>query len=170
MSTVYEQTIATYNRGLSNLLKFFDKAETLATAKKFDVDILVNARLAPDMYPLVKQVQIACDTAKSTAAKLVGKEPPKHEDNERTIGELRLRVKKVLDYLSTYKAEDFKGCEDRRIYMPWAPGKWMNGGEYLTQMATPNYYFHMGATYMILRHNGVDVGKMDFIGNANIQG
>lgn len=170
MTTVYEQTVAAYARGLNSLLKMFDKASAHAGARKFELDTLITARLAPDMYSLVKQVQIACDTAKGTAARLVGREPPKHDDNEKTFNELRERLRTVLSYLGTFKPEEFKGCEDRRITLPWAPGKWMHGGEYITQMATPNFYFHLTTAYAILRHNGVDIGKMDFLGDVNIQG
>lgn len=166
----YELTVTTFTRGLNNLVTFMDKAKAFADAKKFDVDTLVTARLAPDMYPFVKQVQIACDTAKATPARLLEKDPPKHEDNEKTFAELRERVSKTLKYLGTFKAEDFVGCEDHRVNLPWAAGKWMHGGEYVPQMALPNFYFHLATAYGILRHNGVDVGKMDFIGNVNIKG
>ena len=168
--SLYDLTVVTFTRSLGNLQKWLDKAETLATAKKFEVDTLLQARLAPDMYPLVRQVQVTCDTAKFTVARLVDKEAPKHEDNEKTLAEVRQRINKVLTYLGTYKANDFNGAEDRRIALPWAPGKWMHGGQYVPQMALPNFYFHLTTTYDILRHNGVDIGKMDFIGDVNIQG
>lgn len=167
---MYDMTVVTFARSLNNLLKWMDKAQAHADAKKFEVDTLVTARLAPDMYPFVKQVQVACDTAKFTAARLLDKEAPKHEDNEKTFAELRQRANKVLTYLATFKASDFSGCEDRRVPLPWAPGKWMHGGEYVPQMALPNFYFHLTTAYDILRHNGVDVGKMDFIGDVNIKG
>ncbi|MCX6129244.1 MAG: DUF1993 domain-containing protein [Proteobacteria bacterium] len=170
MGSVYDNTIGVFTRSLTNLQKFLDKAQAYAEAKKFDVEVLVNARLAPDMYPLVKQIQVACDTAKSTAARLAGMEPPKHEDNEKTFAELKARVTKVLNYLETVKPADLEGAEDRRIPLPWAPGKWMQGGDYLSEMALPNFYFHLTTAYNILRHNGVDIGKMDYIGNVKIQG
>jgi hypothetical protein len=171
MSTnLYEITVASFTRGLNNLQKWMDKAQAHADAKKFEVDTLVTARLAPDMYPFVKQVQIACDTAKFAAVRLTEKEAPKHEDNEKTFAELRQRINKALAYLATFKPADFNGAEDRRVPLPWAPGKWMHGGEYVPQMAGPNFYFHLTTAYDILRHNGVDVGKMDFIGDVNIKG
>ncbi len=165
----YDLSVTTFTRGLNNLLKFMDKAQAAADQKKFDVNTLVQARLAPDMYPFVKQVQVACDSAKFTSARLAGKDAPKHEDNEKDFAELRQRVTKVLSYLETFKRDDFNGVEDRRISLPWAPGQWMHGGEYLPQLGLPNFYFHLSAAYCILRHNGADVGKMDYLGNVNIQ-
>lgn len=153
-----------YVRMLRNLSTFFEKVEAFATQKKFDADVFLQLRLAPDQYPLVKQVQIACDQAKGGAARLAGKEPPKHEDNEKTIAEVKERIAKVLSYLETFKTEDFKGYESRHVHLPWAPGKHMLGSEFLTQMAIPNFYFHIATAYAILRSNGVDLGKTDFIG------
>lgn len=166
---MYQETAQQFSSMLSNVLRFLDKAETYAKSKNFDPNVFVNQRLAPDMYPLVKQIQIACDNAKNGTARLAGQEPPKHEDNEKTLGELRARIEKTLKYLGTFKADDFRGAEDRRITLPWAPDKYMIGSEYLTQMLLPNFYFHAMATYAILRNNGVDVGKMDFIGNVNMR-
>ena len=163
-------TVETYLRGLTNLQTFLDRAEAFAKEKKFEVDTLLQSRLAPDMYPLVKQIQVTCDTAKGTVARLVGKQPPKHEDNEKTFAEIRSRVTKTMDYVKTITAGDLKNCEDRRVDLPWAEGKWMHAGQYIPEMALPNFYFHLAMTYGILRHNGVNLGKMDFIGNVNING
>lgn len=154
-----------YIRMLKNLRGFFDKAQALATQKKFEADVLLQSRLAPDQYPLLKQVQIACDQAKGAVARLSGKEPPKHDDNEKTIADVQERLAKVLGYLEGFKASDFKGFESRKITLPWMPGKHMVGTDYLAQMALPNFYFHVTTAYAILRHNGVDIGKSDFIGN-----
>ncbi len=170
MTNSFDNTVGTFIRSLNNLQQFLGKAQAHAEAKKFDVEILVNARLAPDMYPLVKQVQVACDSAKGTAARLAGKDAPKHEDNEKTFAEVQARVAKVLNYLETFKPEDFKGSEELRIPLPWLPGKWMEASDYVPQMALPNFYFHLTTAYNILRHNGVDLGKMDFIGNVQIKG
>jgi len=168
--TIYHQTIPQMIRMLTSLDKMFTKAEQFATAKKFEVNNLLQMRLAPDMYPLVKQVQVASDTAKAAAARLTGQEPPRYEDNERTIDEVHERLKKTINYLKTFKVDDFKGCEDRKVNLPWAPGKYMHGSDYVTEMALPNFYFHTTTAYAILRHNGVDIGKMDFLGDANIKG
>ena len=170
MTTMFSYTVETYVRGLTNLQNFLTKAETFAKEKKFDLDTLLQSRLAPDMYPLVKQIQVASDTAKGTVARLCGKQPPVFEDKEKTFAEIRTRVTKTIDYVKTFKDTDFKNCEDRRIDLPWAEGKWMHAGQYVPEMALPNFYFHLSMAYGILRHNGVDLGKMDFIGNVNING
>ena len=159
-----DSLVPQYIRMLKNLSGFLDKAQALATAKKFEVDTLLTARLAPDMIPLLGQVQIACDQAKGGAARLSGKEAPKHEDNEKTFADVKERVAKVLSYLEGFKEIDFRGYEARKITLPWAPGKVMSGPDYLAQMALPNFYFHVTTAYAILRHNGVDIGKTDFIG------
>lgn len=169
MTMMYYYTVDAYKRALTSMLGFFDKAKAFADAKKFDVDTLLTARLAPDMFPFVRQVQSTCDNAKGPAARLAGREVPKHEDNEKTLAELRQRVEKTLAYLDTFKPEDFAGCEDRRITLPWAPEKWMHGGEYALQLGVPNFYFHYAAAYNILRHNGVDLGKMDFLGSVSVK-
>lgn len=170
MTSVYDHTVGAFTRSLTSLQKCLDKAQAYAEDKKFDVNVLATARLAPDMYPLIRQVQATCDSAKATAARLTRQEPPKHEDNEKTFDELRARIAKVQTYLATFKSKDFEGSEDVRVPLPWAPGKWMQGGEYVPQMALPNFYFHLATAYGILRHNGVDLGKSDFIGDINIQG
>jgi hypothetical protein len=125
MTTTFNYTAESFVRGLTSLKGFLDKAEAFAKEKKFEPDTLLLARLAPDMYPLVKQIQVTCDTAKGTVARLAGKQPPKHEDNEKTFGEIRDRITKTLDYVKTITDTDLKNCEDRRIDLPWAQGKWM---------------------------------------------
>ena len=169
MSSTYECTVGIFTRGLNSLNSWIYKAEELAKTKKFDTDVFVQARLAPDMYPFLKQVQIACDAAKGAAARLVGKQPPKHEDNERTFADLHKRIEKTVEYLKTLKPNEFDGCDDRRVNLPWPEGKWMYGGQYIPQMAIPNFYFHLTTAYTILRHNGVDVGKTDFLGKIDLQ-
>ena len=154
-----------YIRMLRNLTKLFDKAQAHAAAKKYEVDVLMSARLAPDMLPFSVQIQMCCDNAKGAVSRLSGKDMPKHDDNEKTIAELRERIAKVLGYLEGFKASDFKGYETRKITLPWIKDKHMLGADYLTQMALPNFYFHVTTAYNILRHNGVDVGKTDFIGS-----
>jgi hypothetical protein len=150
---------------LTNLERWLDKGVEQAKKKSFDPNVLVNARLAPDQYPLVRQVQSSCDSAKFCASRLSGKEAPKHADTETTMDELRARVRTVIAHLETYKAEDFNGADTRRVDLPFLEGKAMHGSNYLTEMAQPNFFFHVTHAYAILRHNGVDVGKMDYIGN-----
>ena len=166
---LYDATIPMFSRSLSNLDKWFDKAAAIADAKKFDLDVLAGARLAPDQYPLVRQIQAACDQAKFTVAKLTGKDPPSHPDTETTVAELRQRLRTVVEYLATFKPEDFAGAEDRRCSHTWMGGKSMRGGDYLDEFALPNFYFHVTLAYEILRHNGVPLGKRDYIATLTLR-
>ena len=140
------------------------KTVAFAEAKKFDPNTLVHARLAPDMFPLARQIQAACDGAKYAAARTAGKEPPSHPDTETTLDELRKRVASVCSYLDTFSASDFAGVDERKISLPRWEGKSMTATNYLLEHAMPNFFFHLMTTYAILRHNGVDVGKRDFLG------
>jgi hypothetical protein len=160
---LYDATVPIFTKLLSGVDKWLDKASALAEAKKFDVDILASARLAPDQYSFVRQIQSACDQVKFTVAKLTGTEPPKHPDTEKTIAEVRQRLRTVIDYLATFKREDFAGAEERPCSHTWMGGKTLRGGDYLDHFALPNFYFHLVTAYDILRHNGVDVGKMDYM-------
>ncbi len=146
---------------------FLDKAAAYAEAKKFDVSVLINARLAPDMLPFVKQIQIASDNAKFGVARLANLEAPKFEDNEKTFDELRARVKKTIDFIKSVPASAFEGAEDRdiKIVMPNRTIE-MKGLTYLRGWVLPNVFFHVTTAYLILRHNGVDVGKRDFLGDV----
>jgi hypothetical protein len=143
---------------------WLDKAEAHATARKFDATSLLQARLAPDMFPLLRQIQATCDQAKYGAARTTGKEPPSHPDNEQTIAQLRARVASVVEYLGGFSAADFDGIGDRTISLPRWEGKSMTALEYFVEHAQPNFYFHYTSTYALLRHNGVDVGKRDYLG------
>jgi len=161
---LYDATVPIFTKHLKGVDKWLDKAAAHADTKKFDVEILVTARLAPDQYPFVRQIQSACDQAKWASAKLAGKEGPSHPDTEKTIAEIRARVKTVVDYLATLKREDFVGAEDRLVRHNWFPeGKQMKGGDYLDHLALPNFHFHMTTAYGVLRHNGVPLGKDDYI-------
>jgi hypothetical protein len=160
---LYDATVPIFTKLLKNVDRWLDKSAAYADQKKFDAEILMNARLAPDQYPFLRQIQSACDQAKFTVAKMTGKEPPVHPDTEKTIGELRQRIKTVLDYLGTFKREDFNGAEERPCSHTWMGGKSLRGGDYLDHLALPNFHFHMTTAYSILRHNGVDVGKMDYL-------
>jgi hypothetical protein len=162
MST-YE-TITQYASMLKNLDQWLQKALAHAQKKDFDPDVLAQARLAPDQYALMQQVQSACDAAKYGAAYLSGQQAPSHPDTEKTIEELRARIAKCLDYLATFTAADFAGAEERRVAPPWMEGYAVRGHEYMTRISVPNFYFHVTTAYAILRHNGLDLGKRDFIG------
>ena len=135
-----------------------------AKTKSFEPDVLVTARLAPDQYPLVRQVQSACDSAKFTAAYLAGQKAPSHPDTETTMAQLRARIQACLSYLETVKASDFAGAEQRKVSPAWMQGKWSAANHYLAQVGIPNFYFHVTTAYAILRHNGVALGKVDYIG------
>jgi hypothetical protein len=160
---LYDATVPVFTKLLSNVGKWLDKAAAHADTRKFDVDVLASARLAPDQYPFVRQIQSACDLAKYTVAKLTGKEPPAHPDTEKTMAEVRQRILSVVDYLATFKREDFSGAEERPCSHAWMGGKSMRGDDYLNHLSLPNFHFHLTTAYDILRHNGVDVGKMDYL-------
>jgi hypothetical protein len=156
-----------FSRMLKNLSHLLDKAETFAQTKKFDVSNLLTARLAPDQFNFIRQIQLTCDTAKAFGARLAGKEVPKHEDKETTVAELQQRIHLTNQFLETLKAEDFKGWETRQITNQRREGKFIPGSEFAMHQAIPNFYFHMTAAYEILRHNGVEIGKMDYLGELN---
>lgn len=160
---LYDATVPVFTKLLRNIDRWLDKAVAYADHKKFDPEILLAMRLAPDQYPFVRQVQAACDQAKWTVAKLTGKDGPSHPDTEKTIAELRTRIKTVVDYLGTFKREDFAGAEERPCSHVWMQGKAVRGGDYLDHYALPNFHFHLTTAYAILRHNGVDMTKFDYI-------
>lgn len=154
---------------LNNLDHFLAKAQANAAARGFDADVLAASRLAPDMLPLTAQVRIACDAAKLGVARLAGLEAPKFEDNETTVAQLRERIAKTLAWLATVSATAMDGCEAKDITFPVGrDGKTrtMQGADYLRQWVLPNVYFHVTTAYALLRHNGVDLGKMDFLVGA----
>jgi hypothetical protein len=151
---------------LHNLDHWLEVGATHAQKKSFDPEVLLTARLAPDQYPLIRQIQSACDAAKFTAAHLTGQKAPAHPDTEKTLSEARTRIASCISYLETLKAADFQGAAERRVSAPWMGGKWVAGEKYLTEMALPNFYFHITTAYAILRHNGVELGKRDFIGSV----
>ena len=162
-------TIRLFGKMLRNLDQWLGKAEAHAKTKGFEADVLASQRLAPDMYELAKQVQSSCDSAKFAAAYLSGKQPPVHPDTEKTIPELHERVGKALAFLETVSEADLAGAADRKVAPAWLKGAWLHGADYLTQVAVPNFFFHVTMAYAILRHNGVDVGKMDYVGHLPIQ-
>ena len=149
---------------LSNVDGWLDKAVAFAAIKKFDANTLLQARIAPDMFPLVRQIQAACDQAKYAVARTAGKQPPAHADTETTIDELKKRIASVVGYIGEFSAKDFEGADDRSVTTPRWEGKQMVATNYFLEHAQPNVYFHLMTTYLILRHNGVDVGKKDFLG------
>jgi hypothetical protein len=159
--------IRLFTKTLENLEKWMDKAGEHAKARSFEVDVLTQARLAPDQFAFVQQVQSACDQAKYAAAYLGGKKPPSHPDTEKTFAELRERIRKCTGYLATFQEKDFAGAEERKVAPPWLGGRWLRGHDYLVEVAVPNFFFHATMAYAILRHNGVNLGKMDYIGSLS---
>jgi hypothetical protein len=163
--SMYQAAIPTITRSLENLAAILEKTATHAEAKKFDPTVLVSSRLYPDMLPLSKQVQIASDISKGGAARLAQVEAPAYEDNEATIPDLVARLRKTVAYLETLKPEQFEGAEDRTVnWSTRTTTRSMQGLPYLLNHVLPNVFFHVATAYGILRHNGVEIGKQDFLG------
>ena len=163
--SMYQASAPRFARMLRNLSAILAKAQAHCEAKKLDPAALTTCRLFPDMFPLTRQVQIACDQAKGAVARLAGVEPPKHEDTEQTFPELQARIAKVLDYVESMKAAQIDGSETREVVLKLRSGELkFKGMDYLFNHAYPNFYFHVTTAYDILRHNGVELGKKDFVG------
>jgi uncharacterized protein len=162
---VYDQIVPVMHRMLTNLSTIVQKAETYAQARSIDPNALLQARLYPDMFNLIRQVQLATDFAKGAAARLSGTEVPKWEDTEQTFAELQARIQRGRDYLDGFTRESFAGAEQRSIEIK-LPSRTLKftGQEYLLSFALPNFYFHVTMAYAILRHNGLEIGKLDFMG------
>jgi len=165
MNLMHSMSVPVFAKTLGNLSAILDKAAAHAEAKKIDPAVLLTSRLYPDMFPLTKQVQLACDFAKGTVARLAGQEPPKYDDNETTIEALKARIAKTVDYVRGISAAQFAGAEEREVQIKIRDQTLsFKGLAYLAHMALPNFFFHSTTAYDILRHNGVDLGKRDFIG------
>jgi hypothetical protein len=159
-------SIPVFEIGLNALSGLLDKAEAHAAAKSIDPTVLLDMRLFPDMFAFTRQVQIVCDQAKNGSARLAGIDPPRYEDTEKTIAELRARVAKTLAFVKTIDAQKIDQSADREITFPLGPNKkgHMKGADYLHHFVLPNFYFHLTTAYDILRHCGVEIGKRDFLG------
>lgn len=164
---IHTLVVRQFSKMLGNLVAILNEAEKYAGEKKFDVAVLLQARLAPDQFNLIRQVQIACDTAKLGAARLAGteKDAPAQADTEVTLGEIKARIESTVAYLQGFTAQSFDGAAERRITQPRWNGKSLSGEEFLVQHVIPNFYFHVTTTYAILRHNGVPVGKRNYLGD-----
>jgi uncharacterized protein len=149
---------------LEGMSGWLDKAVAFAAAKKFEPDTILTWRIAPDMFPLGRQVQMTCDQAKYAASRASGKEAPAHPDTETTIAQLKERIASAAAYVGTLEDKDFAGAHDRSISLPRWEGKKMAATDYVIEHAQPNFFFHATTVYLLLRHNGVDVGKRDFLG------
>ncbi len=163
--SMYQASAPRFINMLNNLSAILDKAHAHAEARKIDPAALTNDRLYPDMFPMKRQVQIACDTAKGAVARLAGVDVPKHEDTEQTFAELKARIAKTIEFIKTVPADKLEGSEDRAIHLKLGPREVdYTGMQYLLGHALPNFYFHVTTAYDILRHNGVELVKRDYIG------
>ena len=164
--SMHEISVGAFARMLPNLNVFLDEASSYAAERKFDPQVLASARIAPDMFPLSRQVQIACDFAKGCTARLAGMEVPKRDDTESTLEQLKARIDWTLQFIRSVPREKFEGSEQREIVHELRTQTIkMPGLPYLEHFALPNFYFHATATYLILRHNGVPLGKRHFLGS-----
>ena len=163
--TMHSASVPIFVRMLGNLLSWLDKAEAHATARKFDPVVYLGSRLAPDMLPFTNQIQIACDAVKFGVARLSGVEAPKFADDEASLADLRARVRKTIDFIQSVPAAQIDGTEDKDVVVPRRDGSMTLKGEaYLKNFVLPNFFFHVTTTYALLRHNGVELGKGDFLG------
>jgi len=168
--SISQTALPTFQIGLAALSGVLDKAAAFAAAKKVDPVVLLGYRLAPDMFALARQVQVACDQAKNGTARLAGVEPPKFEDTETTLDQLKERIAKTVAFLKTLDAKAIDAATDREITFPLGPNKGqMKGGDYLNHFVLPNFYFHLTAAYAIVRHCGVEIGKRDFLGGIPLK-
>jgi hypothetical protein len=158
---MYYPVVLQCTQGLKNLEAWLAQAEHHASAKQFDVGVLMTSRLAPDMKDFIYQVQSACDYVKGAAAWLSGQTPPRHADTEKTVDELRARIRKTVAFAESVSEAQYDGAADRKV--SWG-GKIIGGDDYLLQVSIPNIYFHLTTAYAILRHNAVDIGKKNFLG------
>jgi hypothetical protein len=164
--SMYQASTPVFIRGLENLSAILNKAAAHAEARKIDPAVFINARLAPDMFPLSRQVQIATDGAKGCAARLAGIEVPSYEDTETTFPELQARIKKTVAFLKSVSAAQIDGSGERKVIFKLR-GKDVSflGQPYLLNFVLPNFYFHITTAYAILRHNGLEIGKLDYLGS-----
>jgi hypothetical protein len=169
MPRMYYEIFSQMKKQLGQIDKWLDAATAQAKAKSFDPNVFVGLRLSPDQFPFARQIQATCDVAKLAASRLTGKDAPSHPDTEQTIDELRARVRSVITYLDGFKAKDFEGAATRTITQPRWEGKTMTGADYFVEHALPNFFFHLAHVYAILRHNGVDVGKKDYLGTLSLR-
>jgi len=165
---LYDASIPQLTKMLANLERWLDAGAAHAQKRSFDPELLLGFRLAPDQYPLVRQVQSACDAAKFAAARLADKEAPKHPDTEKTLAELKARVRTASEYLASFTRTDLDGADERVVSLPMFEGKKITAANYFFELALPNFYFHATTAYAILRHNGVELGKRDYLGHLTL--
>ena len=162
--SMYQASIPVFISKLNNFSTILKKAEEHASAKKIEPEVFINARLAPDMFPLSRQIQIVSDGVKGCAARLAGEQVPSFPDTEKTFPELQARIAKTIEFLKTFNADQIDGSEERRVTLKLRGQETTFLGQpYLLNFVYPNFYFHMSIAYAILRHNGIDIGKMDYL-------
>jgi len=169
MNDIYTYTVPIFIKSLGGLKNFLTKAEAFAKEKGMSEEAFLADRLAPDMFPLVKQVQTACDHAKGAAARLSGTEAPKFEDNEKTFAELLTRIDKTIAFVQSVPESSFKDAATRQITLHYLPGKYVTGIDYTREYALPNFFFHTVTAYDLVRKNGVPIGKGDYINNVSFK-
>jgi hypothetical protein len=168
-TSLYSVTIPVFIKNLQNLSGIIDKSVLHAEGASIDAKALLDARLVADQFPFVKQVQLASDTAKAFAARLNGQDPVSMPDTESTMEELKTRIDATITLLKEVKPEDVDGKEDVQVTIKWFPGKFVTGFDYATQYVLPNFFFHITTAYAIIRHNGIEIGKADYLGGLPLQ-
>lgn len=168
MQSLFESTVPVFTKALTNMSLQLDKAAA-HVAEAEHVTFPTQARLAPDMFPLIRQVQIACDNAKGGVSRLTGKEMPKFEDTEQSFADAKARIEKTLALLAPLTEADFDGAAERKAELPYFPGKFMTGADYAREYLIPNFFFHVAMVYAIMRNAGVPLGKNDFLGSLPLQ-
>jgi uncharacterized protein len=166
---MYFQIVRQFQKQLKQMKAWFDIAAAHGKERSYDPNVLLQSRLAPDQFAFVRQVQASCDIAKLVASRLSGKEAPAHADTEATVDELRSRIDSVIAYLDGFSEADFAEAATRKVSQPRWEGKWMTGHDYLLEHGLPNFYFHTTTVYALLRHNGVPVGKRDYLGALSLR-
>lgn len=163
---LFDLTVVQFTKMLNNLSTLLDKGAAFAQSKGIEFEVLLGSRLAPNQFHLTRQVQIACDTAKLCVARLAGdvENAPKHPDTETSLAELQARIQSVLDYITRFRPEDFANADSIKVSQERWQGKYLTGAEFAIEHAIPNLYFHVTTAYAILRHNGVELGKKDYLG------
>lgn len=169
MNYLYQFTLPVFVKSLTALDQLLSKIKGQIASKNIDEASLMEAKLASDMFPFKKQIQIACDNAKGAVARLAGVEIPSHPDTETNVAELQARIKKTLDFLSTFSENSFEKAETQQITLPYFPGKYLSGFDYAREYALPNFFFHMTTAYAILRKEGFDIGKADYMGGLPLK-
>lgn len=169
MFNYYDTTVPIFKKMLQNLDHLLSKGALYAVEKGISEEAMLENRLAPDMFPLSRQIQIATDNAKGAVARFCGIDAPVFEDTETTVADLHKRIEKTIAFLESVTAEQFSGAEDRKIELRYYPDKHFVASDYLTQYALPNFFFHVNIAYALLRAMGADIGKSDYLGRLNLQ-